>query len=573
MDLITRQLEDLFLKAVQKVFPDASCAAAVVQFTKDPGLGDVQCNSAMALAREVKDSPRNIAGKIAAAAQELDGIRPLKLISSLEIAGPGFINMRLDHQAVWKYLADQNEGRVYPSVENEGPVVIDYSAPNIAKRMHIGHLRSTIIGDSLKRIYRHLGYTVVADNHVGDWGTQFGKLIVGYHRWLDKTAYAESPIEELERIYVKFEQESVNDETLLSEARNELKKLQDGDEQNTALWHEFIDSSMREYEKIYSRLGITFDTHRGESFYHDMMSGVIADLKEKELLAESDGALVVFFADDEHLHPCIVRKQDGAYLYATSDLACIKRRIDEYHPRKIIYVTDDRQITHFKQVFNIAERLGWTVEREHVYFGVMKFTDGHFSSRKGNVIYLSHLLDEAEKRAFEIVTEKNPALPEEERKDIARVVGTGAVKYFDLSQNRTSNIIFEWDKVLSFEGNTSPYLQYVYARIQSVLKKAGVNGELPPPSETEFTEGEQKLVHSLLQFSSAVVQAAASYKPNVIADYIYDLSQSFNSFYNSHPILKEEETKRDFRLYLCSETARVIKNGLELLGIEVLERM
>ena len=573
MDLITKQLEDIFFNAIQTISPDADRGKAVIQFTKDSTLGDLQCNSAMALARDLKESPRSIAEKLISAVRENGMDASDDPIEFMEIAGPGFINIRLKSTCISSYLREQEEGKVYPSVVDKGPVIIDYSAPNIAKRMHIGHLRSTIIGDSIKRIYLHLGYRVVADNHVGDWGTQFGKLIIGYHKWLDKNAYEENPIEELERIYVKFEQESAEDESLIAEARNELKKLQDGDEENSALWHEFIDSSMREYEKIYSRLGISFDTHRGESFYHDMMPGVIDVLKDKDILRESDGALVVFFDEKDHLHPCIVRKQDGAYLYATSDLACIKRRTEEYAPEVIVYVTDDRQITHFKQVFNIADRLGWTVKREHIYFGVMKFTEGHFSSRKGNVIYLSHLLDEAEKRAFEIVTEKNPSLPEAERRDIARAVGTGAVKYFDLSQNRTSNIIFEWDKVLSFEGNTSPYLQYVYARIQSLLKKSGIEGDPVPPSNFDLTEGERKLVHSLLQYSNAVVQAASSYKPNVIADYIYELSQSFNSFYNSHPILKEEEEKRNVRLYLCSETAKVIKNGLELLGIEVLERM
>ena len=566
MELILKQLENLLTPALEKVSP-GNGDKLIIQFTRDSSLGNIQCNSAMALAKELKKNPRQVAEDI------VNALPDSPLIEGVEIAGPGFINFRIAKNAILEYLKEIDSSSLFPDRDPDSRVIIDYSSPNIAKRMHIGHLRSTIIGDSIKRLYRYLGYSVIADNHLGDWGTQFGKLMVAYRSWLDESKYAESPIEELERLYVKFEQESSEKPELLDQARSELKKLQDGDETNVALWKEFIDVSLKEYDRIYSRMDVDFDTYRGESFYHDKMPQVVAELTEKGIARESEGALVVFFDENEHLHPCIVQKNDGAYLYATSDLACIRQRMDEYKVDRLVYVTDDRQIPHFKQVFRVSEFLEWEVEKIHVPFGIMKFTEGHFSSRKGNVIYLSHLLDEAEKRAYEIVTEKNPSLSDEERRKVAETVGVGAVKYFDLSQNRSSNIIFDWDKVLSFEGNTSPYLQYVYARIKSVIRKSGSEISEIPPVPEEISETEEKLIHNMIQFPNAVIQAAANYKPNIISDYIFELSQNFNYFYNTYPILKEEDEVKNFRLYLCDRVAVIIKTGLELLGINTLERM
>jgi len=566
MNLLTKQLEEILSPAIEKVSPEGR-DKLIIQFTRDASLGNIQCSSAMALAKGLKRNPRQVAEEIVAA------IPSSPLIENVEIAGPGFINFRLSRKGLLDYLSEIGHSDLFPERDANKKVIIDYSSPNIAKRMHIGHLRSTIIGDSIKRMYRYMGYSVIGDNHIGDWGTQFGKLMVAYRNWLDKENYTTSPIEELERLYVKFEQESADKPELLDEARRELKKLQDGDETNVTLWKEFIDVSLKEYDTIYSRLDIDFDTYRGESFYHNSMPGVVEELKTKEIARESEGALVVFFDESEHLHPCLVQKGDGAFLYATSDLACIQQRMDEYDVDRLVYVTDDRQIPHFNQVFRVSDLLGWEVDKIHVPFGIMKFSEGHFSSRKGNVIYLAHLLDEAEKRAFEIVTEKNPSLSEEERTEIGQVVGRGAVKYFDLSQNRSSNIIFDWDKVLSFEGNTSPYLQYVYARIQSIIRKSELDEIRIPELPSEVSETEDKLIHTMIQFPNVVMQAAAGYKPNLISDYIFELSQHFNYFYNSHQILKEAEDIKLFRLYLCSQTAEIIKTGLDLLGIKVLERM
>ncbi len=566
MNLLINQLEAVLSPAIEKVVPGGK-DKIIVQFTRDALLGNLQCNSAMALARSLKRNPREVAEEIVA------NIPSHPLIESIEIAGPGFINFKLNMKEVLFYLSEITDPALFPSRDSGKTVIVDYSSPNIAKRMHIGHLRSTIIGDSIKRIFRFIGYNVIGDNHLGDWGTQFGKLMVAYRSWLDREAYRNSPIEELERLYVKYEQVSSDKPDLIEEARRELKKLQDGDKENVDLWKEFIEVSLKEYDSIYSRMDISFDTYRGESFYHDLMPGVVEELKTRELARISEGALVVFFDESENLHPCLVQKNDGAYLYATSDLACIKQRIQEYDLDRLIYVTDDRQIPHFKQVFRVSEMLGWNSECIHVAFGIMKFTEGNFSSRKGNVIYLSHLLDEAEKRAFEIVTEKNPSLSEEERREIARIVGVGAVKYFDLSQNRSSNIIFDWNKVLSFEGNTSPYLQYVYARIQSIIRKSGLTEILLPEIPDEVSETENKLIHAMIQYPNIIIQAANGYKPNLISDYIFELSQIFNTFYNSHQILKETEEVKLFRLFLCNRTAGIIKSGLSLLGIQVLDRM
>jgi arginyl-tRNA synthetase len=420
-----------------------------------------------------------------------------------------------------------------------------------------------------------LGYKVVADNHIGDWGTQFGKLIIGYRNWLDRKAYEESPIEELERVYVEFSKHAEDNPELEDMAREELKKLHDGDGENLRLWKEFIKVSLDEYEKVYKRLGVSFDTYYGESFYHDLMPQVVEILKGKGIAREDQGAQVVFFPEEDNLHPCIVQKKDGAFLYATSDIATVKFRKESYNLNKLIYVTDERQHDHFKQFFKITDMLGWDVEKEHVWFGIMRFADGIFSTRKGNVIRLEQLLDEGKKRAFEIVEEKNPNLSLEEKENIAEVVGTGAIKYADLSQNRQSPIIFEWDKILSFEGNTAPYLQYTYARVSSILKRGSEEGkELKEGAEVILDEKQERsLALFFNQFPNVVLKAAETYKPNLITDYLFELAKKFNTFYNALPVLKERDEVLYSRLLIAERTAFVLKQGLELLGIKTVDRM
>lgn len=570
MRLIEKEIENIFLTTVKKVYAETEFGTVQIQPTNNEKFGDYQTNFAMVNSKALKSNPRSIAQTI------LDNLIENPIIEKLEIAGPGFINIYMKNE----YLSEKvskigKENFDFDFLNRDGEVIIDYSSPNIAKRMHIGHLRSTVIGDSIKRIYNYLGYKTVSDNHIGDWGTQFGKLIVGYNNWLDKDAYQNEAIEELERIYVEFSQKSESDTKLEDLAREELVKLQQGDAKNTELWKEFINVSLGEYDKVYNRLDISFDTYNGESFYNDMMPGIIGLLKEKGIAKEDNGAQVVFFNEEDNLHPCIVQKKDGAFLYATSDLATIQYRKKSYDINKIIYVTDERQQDHFRQVFKIAGMLGWDEERAHVWFGIMRFADGIFSSRKGNVIKLTDLLDEAVKRAYEIVNVKNPTLSEEEKRNIAEIVGVGAVKYADLSQNRQSAIIFEWDKILSFEGNTSPYLQYVYARVQSLLKKGKEQGIHEYGDKLILVEAaERNLALALLQFPNIVISAANTCKPNLVADYIFETAKKFNTFYNAIPILKEEN--QDIiksRLLLAEKTGKIMKDGLQLLGIKTVDRM
>ena len=568
---IEKYIEEVFMTAIHKLYPDKELKPIEISIATNEKFGDFQTNFAMMNSKIIGGNPRKIAEEIV---NEIGTCN--HLIEKLEIAGPGFINIFLKDEYLGEYVSKMTTEKFeYTELNTKGDVIIDYSSPNIAKRMHIGHLRSTIIGDAVKRLYNFLGYHTVADNHIGDWGTQFGKLIIGYRKWLDKEAYEKNPIEELERVYVEFSKESENDPSLDDLAREELKKLQDGDKENYALWQEFIKVSLDEYNKLYNRMGITFDTYYGESFYHNMMPSVLDELVEKGLAVEDQGAKVVFFDEKDNLHPCIVQKKDGAFLYSTSDIATVKFRKENYDINRLIYLTDERQQDHFKQFFKITEMLGWDIEKIHIWFGIMRFADGVFSTRKGNVIRLEQLLDEGKKRALEVIEEKNPSLSDEEKNNIAEVVGVGAIKYADLSQNRQSPIIFEWDKVLSFEGNTAPYLQYSYARIQSIKKKAEEMGKVIT-SDTKIVikdKIERNLVTFLTLFPTMVLKAGETYKPNLLTDYLFDLAKKFNTFYNACPILNQEDEILLSRLLIADRTAEILRQGLDLLGIRTVDRM
>ena len=568
---IEKYIEEVLMTAIHKLYPDKELKPIEISIATNEKFGDFQTNFAMMNSKIIGGNPRKIAEEIV---NEIGTCN--HLIEKLEIAGPGFINIFLKDEYLGEYVSKMTTEKFeYTELNTKGDVIIDYSSPNIAKRMHIGHLRSTIIGDAVKRLYNFLGYHTVADNHIGDWGTQFGKLIIGYRKWLDKEAYEKNPIEELERVYVEFSKESENDPSLDDLAREELKKLQDGDKENYALWQEFIKVSLDEYNKLYNRMGITFDTYYGESFYHNMMPAVLDELVEKCLAVEDQGAKVVFFDEKDNLHPCIVQKKDGAFLYSTSDIATVKFRKENYDINRLIYLTDERQQDHFKQFFKITEMLGWDIEKIHIWFGIMRFADGVFSTRKGNVIRLEQLLDEGKKRALEVIEEKNPSLSDEEKNNIAEVVGVGAIKYADLSQNRQSPIIFEWDKVLSFEGNTAPYLQYSYARIQSIKKKAEEMGKVIT-SDTKIVikdKIERNLVTFLTLFPTMVLKAGETYKPNLLTDYLFDLAKKFNTFYNACPILNQEDEVLLSRLLIADRTAEILRQGLDLLGIKTVDRM
>ena len=574
MELLTIKLKKLFSENINNIFGADYTEKVDIQNSTKREFGDFQTNFAMVSSKLIGKNPREIASTL------VDNFKENDIIEKLEIAGPGFINIYLKNNFLNEELKKvENEKYDFSFLNTDKTIIIDYSSPNIAKRMHIGHLRSTIIGDSIKRTLQFLGFHTLADNHIGDWGTQFGKLIVAYKNWLNKKSYEEDPIGELERIYVQFSDEAKKNPALEDEAREELKKLQVGDEETQKLWKEFIDISLKEYNKIYDRLGVNFDYYYGESFYNDMMPAVLEELKEKGIAREDQGALVVFFENDK-LPPAIVQKKDGSFLYTTSDLATMKFRKDELNVDEAVYLTDDRQQNHFKQVFEIGEMLGepYNYKKTHVVFGIMRFGDGMiFSSRSGNIIRLVDLLDEAKTQVKKVIDEKNPNIPEEEKEKIAEIVGSGAIKYFDLSQNRTSDITFTWDKVLSFEGNTGPYLQYTYVRIMSIfrkLKEENINVENKDIILENMNGVERELAVELLRFPQTVVKSYESYRPNIIADYLFDIAKLFNNFYNSNSILKEENKKvMDARILLAEKTAFILKEGLGLLGINTVDRM
>jgi arginyl-tRNA synthetase len=547
---------------------------ALVHPTANPQFGDYQANGVMAVAKARNMNPRELAQKVTAQ------FNPAEIPATWEIAGPGFINFRLDPVWLGRTLLaaalDERLG-VEPGVRSE-TIVVDFSAPNASKPLHVGHIRSTIIGDALTRVLRFLGHAVITDNHLGDWGTPFGMLIVGYRTILDRAAYARDPLAEMERIYKTVQAQTRTDPVIAAQAREELAKLQEGDPANVALWREFITVSRRALERVYARLNVEFDHWFGESFYEPLLPDVVRELQDKGLAQPSEGAICIFFSDDAELKdkPFLIQKQDGAFLYATTDLATIKYRAEKFHPDRIIYVVDSRQQLHFKQLFATARRWGYTMALEHVWFGTILGDDGKpIKTREGEPIKLEALLDEAEERARAIAREKNPSLSEDELSRIARVVGIGAVKYADLMQNRTADYRFSWDKMLALDGNTAPYLQYVYARIRSIFRKGELENWQPEPGMTVrlLAPEEQDLAKQIIRFGDTLLEVERTYKPNLLATFLYDLATKFNLFYQAHAVLKAPAEVRPTRLLLCHLTARYIRRGLELLGIETLEAM
>ena len=551
------ELTEIVKAAFGKAFPGEDFSGVRVVPATDPRFGDYQCNDALKFAKKFKMNPREVASKVAA---ELDG--SLKV----EIAGPGFLNLTVSPEwldAQLAALAAQPKCGI-PQNGAGKKIVIDYSSPNAAKQMHIGHIRSTVIGCAIDRIFRSLGYEVIADNHLGDWGTQFGILIKGYRECLTQDERDNLTVANLEKCYVLSAAKAKEEDGVWKEAcKAELVKLQRGDADNLALWKKFIDISIGEFERMYRKLGVKFDTYRGESYYNDTMPGVVKRLQEMGLAVESEGALVVNL-EEEKLGVAIVRKSDGGYNYTTSDLACVKMRVEEYDPERIIYVTDARQQLHFKQWFNIAGKMGYTTKLVHVPFGLMSYQGKAISTREGNLIRLDELLSEAKRRAFDIVKDRGG----DER--LAEQIGYGAVKYSDLSHDPITDIDFSWDKALALEGNSGPYLQYAYARVCSLMRKIeGVDAEgLKSFAFAVTTPAEKKLALQLLEFPGAVVRAAEAYKPSVLADYLFQTAQLYSSFYQNSPILKSEEAVRNARLRLCALFGEILKTGLNLLGIE-----
>ena len=583
--MLPHKLIELRLQqAVRAVLPEAEVAVVLVRPCPDPKFGDYQSNALMSLAKTRKVNPRQLATDVVA---KLD---VSEICEPVEIAGAGFLNFRLKPVALAETLvaAARGEHLFFEKAASPKTSVIDFSSPNVAKPMHVGHIRSTILGDCLARTLRLLGHRVITDNHIGDWGTQFGMLLLGWKQHLKPDALKVDPIGEMERLYKLVNATGEAMETVRDAARQELVKLQGGDEENLKIWREMIALSQKQFDTIYGRLGVKFDHTFGESYYNPRLKPLVDELVVKGIARESEGALAIFFEDLPQLkeHPTLIRKSDGGFNYTTTDLATLEYRLKTWHPDEIIYVTDGRQQLHFQQVF-AAFRKWQNADPElrtpnselklaHVWFGSILGEDGKpFKTRSGETVKLADLLDEAEERALKIVSEKNPDLPETQRREIARVIGLGAVKYADLLPNRQSDYVFSWDKMLALQGNTAPYLQYAYARIRSIFRKAEgtfniqhstFNIQLAAPEEIA-------LAKHLLNFGLTLEAVAEEYRPNFLCNYLFELAGKFTAFYENCPVLKADSAVRDSRLALCDLTARVLKQGLDTLGIETVEQM
>jgi arginyl-tRNA synthetase len=553
---------------------DRHAFAKALRPATDPKFGDYQANGCMALAKAMGHNPRELAQEVAGAA----------LLSPMagppEVAGPGFLNIRLDDSWIAASLADLLDddalGLVRPAQVKT--VVIDFSSPNVAKPMHVGHLRSTVIGDSLARIQTALGHRVIRDNHLGDWGSQFGMILWGWKNARDEPHYSEDPVAELARLYRLVSERVTRGEAAVEEAaRVETAKLHAGDAENRALWKQFMPHCLGALQAMYERLGVQFDVQLGESFYESQLDSVVVELKGRGLAVESEGAIVVFVAAT--LAPFIIRKRDGAFTYATTDLATIRYRATTWHPDQILYVVDHRQGDHFKQLFDVARRWGFgSIELEHVAFGTILGSDRRpFKTREGDVVGLESLLDEATAEAQKVVDENSPDLDPDLRRRVAEVVGLGAIKYADLAQNRLSDYVFDWKKMMAMNGNTATYLQYAYARIQSIFRKGGESPAAIRQKRPEIVlrhAAERGLGVRLLRLPEVLEMAAGELKPNILTDYLFDLANAFSTFFEACPVLKAESAqRRDSRLAICDLTGRTLKFGLAQLGIDVVERM
>lgn len=658
---VIKILADRFSVALEGIGVDPTPYLDLIRPSQDAKYGDYQANFAMPLGKKLGKSPREVAAEIVSKFDYAD------FFEEPEIAGPGFINLRVKTdclaELVQKEARDERLG--VERVVKPRHIVLDYSAPNVAKPLHVGHIRSTMIGNSLSRILRFLGNDVVSDNHLGDWGTQFGMIFYGYRNFLDAEAYSKAPVDELARLYrltrqlvdyydakgkigkleealasaqkaqaeaaeraktsgenpkaIAKERErlakqtaaakenvesargkiapvesspelaklAAGRETIGKDVLMETSKLHHGDAENRALWRQIIPLCLAEVDKIYKRLDVTFDETLGESFYNDMLGPLVQKLVDEGVARKTEGALGIFFPDQDV--PMLIQKSDGAFLYATTDLATLEYRRDRFHPDAILYVVDFRQSHHFEQLFEAAKFIGMeNVELAHVKFGTVLGDDGKpFKTRSGDSVGLKSLLDEAEARAYAVVAENNASRPEgerfseEEMRETARRVGIGALVYADLSQNRESDYVFSFDKMLAMNGNTATYMQYAYARVRSIFTKGAVDVEA---LREEYANGtrtltlndpaERALAFELVRFQSALENVSKDYRPNFLTAYLYDLANKYSSFFERCPVLKtEDESIRSNRLLLCDLTARTIGLGLNLLGIQTVERM
>jgi arginyl-tRNA synthetase len=537
----------------------------------DRRFGDYQTNVALVLGKERRENPRAVAEKIVSQLDVGDVSEPPA------VAGAGFINFTLCQAAVEKRTFDISRDERLGVAKTESPrrIVIDFGSPNVAKPMHVGHIRSTALGDALARIAKFLGHEVIRDNHIGDWGTQFGMVIWGWKNLLDRQALQRDPLAEIVRVYKETNERASSDPDVREACRQELVKLQAGDKENTDIWNECVAFSMQDFDSVYKLLDVHYDLQCGESFYNGQLPGVVDRLLKAGIAEISECAVVVFFRDDLELadKPLIIRKRDGGFNYATTDVATIEYRVNELKADTIWYVVGAPQTLHFRQIFAVAHREGYSADLRHIIFGSVLGEDRKLmKTRSGENVPLRELLEEGCRRARKIIDEKNPDLSEEEKNDIAEKIGIGAVKYADLSQFRTTDYIFSWDKMLSLHGNTAPYLQNAYVRIRSIFRKAGES--VPKIDRLNFSEpAELELAKRLCQFAEIVPQVLNGFRPNILANYLFELANSFHAFYEACPVLKSAEPARSSRLILSDLTARVLQRGLDLLGIKVPERM
>jgi arginyl-tRNA synthetase len=579
--VLTDRLQAAF-SAAGIALPEGFMPAVVI--ASDTRFGDYQSNAAMTLAKQLKTNPRALAQQI------VDHLAVDDLIEKVTIDGPGFLNITLAPGALAQKLTviTQDDKVGVPPVAEAKRIVVDFSAPNIAKPMHVGHIRSTFIGDSLARVARFIGHTVITDNHVGDWGTQFGMIIHGWKTQLDHEALKKDPIHELVRAYKSINAAAKADEAVLAICKGELVKLQQGDADNLAIWKECVRLTLEQLEKVYGTLDIKFDHYLGESFYNDALAPLVEDMLAKGIAQESDGAIVVMTdgsvkpeedpflirdKDEWKAAPCIIRKTDGGFLYATSDLATIDYRVKEWSADQIWYVVGAPQQLHFRQLFAAAKRRGVTTEMTHIAFGSILGPDGKmFKTRSGETVGLLEVIEEAIERARAAADEKEQGLSDSEKDEIARIIGTGSVKYAELSQNRLTDYKFSWDKMLSLQGNTAPYLLNAYVRTRSIFRK--LEGAVTLTADLAIIEpAERALAMKLAQFAETTHDVLIDHRPNTLATYLFELANTYHSFYEACNVLRSEGTVRNTRLTLCEATSRVLKTGLGLLGIETTERM
>lgn len=522
------------------------------------------------LAKTLRKAPPLIAADIAEKIEKPD------FISEIKIEGAYvnfFTNKGMFAKEILANVIAEKENYGKSTMGNGKTIVIDYSSPNIAKPFHVGHLRSTVIGNAIYKIHQFLGYNCEGVNHLGDWGTQFGKLIVAYKNWGSQQAVEEQGIQELMRIYVKFHDEAENKPELDDEARSWFVKMQDGDEEALSLWKWFYEISMKEFDRVYAMLGVKFDAYTGESFYNDKMAAVVEELKEKKLLVESEGAMIVDL-EEEKMPPCLIIRKDGGTLYATRDITAALYRKNKYNFEKCLYLTALDQNLHFAQWFKVIDKMGyeWSKDLVHVPFGLVSLDTGKLSTRKGNVVLMEELLNQAVNETKKIIEEKNPELPNKE--EVAKQVGIGAVIFNDLYNGRIKDVVFSWERMLSFEGETGPYVQYTNARACSVLKKAGVTGV---DTNVDFAlladESSAEVCKLLADFPNKIQDAAAKYEPSIVSRHLVNIAQAFNKFYHDNPILTSEENVKNARLTIVYAVKTVLTTGLGLLGINAPEQM